>query len=999
MVGRMFAARSLRTRVLTATLVGALGAGSLSVALDRLPDALAAASANVPAIRPHLTFDQSGDPLLSGITPGAPVTPLRPASSRVAGVDGPVVAGSALHPGGPQVLGFVQNGEVTSGDWQSDIDFNLVSTIAYFSIDVNSDGSLINDAGYQAWGSQQATDLFDAAHAAGDRVLATFTYLCGSSACDSGMNSLLNSASAESAFVSNVVAQVKSRGVDGVDIDFEPATGLGGDASQFTALMGQLKSALQQQVPNSSYLSVDVYTSAYQGGEIWAIPNLSAAVDSVDVMTYSENGPTQPNSPMGGPYTYTDPSVVNGFLAEMPASKLLLGIPYFGEVYSTTSTAFNAPLSSTSNENSPTYADILADFGCVSQQDGTAGPVINWDATSETPWAYWYGPTSNSACGSNNSTWRELYYDNGQSLGAKYSLVGADHLAGIGIWALGYDSGSNDLWSAIAASFTSLSTPPTNVAAASTASGAATVSWSPPADVSAAGVAGYSVITYNANRQQVGSAVTVSGGATTSTTVTGLADGAPLYFGVEADNGAGDSLPGYSNSVTPLSGVAPAAATTAVSTSQYLLPNSDGSTWQVMNASNLAFTMTPSSSEDVLLGANSDMWTENGGYNQDIGIQVTPERGSPTVAAWKESGGFAGTYSPNAAFVETVYPMNAGTTYTVQLVWKTNRSAIGATVAAGAGPIGSNFSPTRLTATVLPSGGYSTGVSTQQYSSINSNGSTWVEMDPGHLAATLVPSVSEDAVLSGNADLWTANAGYNQDLGIFVTDNGGSPTLLAWKESGGFAGTFSPNAAFVQTLYPMSAGHSYVFSLWWKANKPSQGTIFAGAGQSPTFSPTRITAYALPANTAPTQWATAVSTSQYSSINSNGSTWVEMDASHLATGSIAVPGGGSSESVLVSGNADLWTANNGYNQDLGIEVSEDGGTPTLVAWKESGGFAGTFSPNAAFVQAVYTMDPGHSYVFSLWWKANEPAQGTIFAGAGPIGSAYSPTRLSVVPTG
>ena len=36
--------------------------------------------------------------------------------------------------------------------------------------------------------------------------------------------------------------------------------------------------------------------------------------------------------------------------------------------------------------------------------------------------------------------------------------------------------------------------------------------------------------------------------------------------------------------------------------------------------------------------------------------------------------------------------------------------------------------------------------------------------------------------------------------------------------------------------------------------------------------------------------------------------------------------------------------------------------------------------------------------FSLEWKTNKPASGaTIYAGAGPIGSAYSPTRLTVVP--
>jgi hypothetical protein len=118
-----------------------------------------------------------------------------------------------------------------------------------------------------------------------------------------------------------------------------------------------------------------------------------------------------------------------------------------------------------------------------------------------------------------------------------------------------------------------------------------------------------------------------------------------------------------------------------------------------------------------------------------------------------------------------------------------------------------------------------------------------------------------------------------------------------------------------------------------------------------------------------------------------------MDSTNLST-SVT----GSAETVLVSGNADLWTANGGYNQDLGIFVSKDGGTATLLAWTESGGFAGTYSPCAAYVQTVYTMSSGHTYVFSLGWKTNIPALGaTIEAAAGGGPTVFSPTRLTVVP--
>jgi spore germination protein YaaH len=428
-------------------------AGAVLAPLPGGPAAAAAAPSG-PGFRAHVQFDTSNGPLLPGVSPGAPVQPLRDSGT------GSAPAGSAtfgtLSPTsrpGREVLGFVQNGEVTSGDWQADIKFNLVTTIAYFSIDVNDDGSLADDAGLEAYGSSQATSLFTTAHQNGDMVLATFTYLCGTASCDSGMNTLLTTPSAETAFVNHVVSEVTSRGVDGVDIDFEPDTGLGGDASQFTALMSQLKTALDQQAPASSYLAVDVYASAYQGGEMWNIANLAPVVNAVDVMTYSMNGPTQPNSPMGGNYAYTDPSVVNGFLTEMPADKLLLGIPYFGEVYSTTMDAFNAPVSDPSQTETPTYSGILSDFACVEQQNGAAGAVINWDSTSETPWAYWWGPTSDPPCGVSppvHTAYRELYYDNAQSLGEKYALVNSDGLLGVGIWALGYDSGSDDLWNEIA---------------------------------------------------------------------------------------------------------------------------------------------------------------------------------------------------------------------------------------------------------------------------------------------------------------------------------------------------------------------------------------------------------------------------------------------------------------------------------------------------------------------------------------------------------------------
>jgi hypothetical protein len=136
-------------------------------------------------------------------------------------------------------------------------------------------------------------------------------------------------------------------------------------------------------------------------------------------------------------------------------------------------------------------------------------------------------------------------------------------------------------------------------------------------------------------------------------------------------------------------------------------------------------------------------------------------------------------------------------------------------------------------------------VSTMQYQLTGSNGTTWVDMDATNLKLTMTPNFNCVAILTANADLWTAVPGWNQDIGIFVSGGAfGSGQIVGWKESGGYAGAFSPNAAFLETLAQFAAGTAYTIKLQWKTNKPAAPTtsIYAGAGGGPVYSPTRLTA-------------------------------------------------------------------------------------------------------------------------------------------------------------
>src|SRR5207245_8520012 len=124
-----------------------------------------------------------------------------------------------------------------------------------------------------------------------------------------------------------------------------------------------------------------------------------------------------------------------------------------------------------------------------------------------------------------------------------------------------------------------------------------------------------------------------------------------------------------------------------------------------------------------------------------------------------------------------------------------------ATVDAGAGPIGSHFPPTRLTAEVFPTAAnrvVESARTSQSHPTTPSDGVTSTDRGAGSPAIHYVAPGNGIAMLAGNADLWTTTAGFNQDLAISV--NG---SVAAWKESGSFGGTYSPNAALVETVMPV----------------------------------------------------------------------------------------------------------------------------------------------------------------------------------------------------
>lgn len=919
--------------------------------------------------RAHVTFDDSGLSPSDSLVPGAPAQPL--AHPRVAIGSGSQRQTAARAPDSSpgtqavEVLGFAQSGEVSSGGWRTDLQFGVLTTVAYFGVNLNGDGSLVTaDAGYQTWRSSQATDLINTAHNHGDRVVLTVKCFDDASIAD-----VSNTEDHRQAAIGNIVTEVQGRGADGVNVDFE---GFGSSlAPSFVVFIKELHDAMHARIPRASYLTVDTYASAASGGTMYDIANLAPSVDAFDVMAYDITSPGSrtagPVAPLNG-MRYAVTNTVKDYLAKVDASQIILGIPYYGYKWSTLAPACCAPgpqATTSGAASADTYSDVYADFNCARQLTQL------YDGTFASPWATWWSPPSNDPCGGNHNAWRELYYENTQSLSAKYDLVNQHQLRGIGIWALGYDSGHDELWNLIASKLRSYPlTPsaPTNVNAVSSAPNSATITWQPPEFPIGTQfpVQQYQLSAYDAHRQVV--AQTNVDGGQRSYTFTSLQNSAPYYFAVTAVNGSGAGPAAESYSVTPGSGTSPPASSSAVSSAstQYLLPNSDGTTWQDLDGRALAFVYTPAISGTAIVTANADLWTRTPGYNADLAISV-----NGSVVAWKEAGGGA-AFSPNAATVQAAVPMSAGTGYLLKLQWKSNRPGLDSTIVAGAGSEGA-FSPTHLQVDpTVALASVTTPVTTQDLLS-DSDGASWQPLD-STLQTTITPPDDQTLLLSANADLWTRSAGYNQDLGIAVDG-----AVVAWKEGGG-AFTYSPNAAFVQAVYAVKANTTHTVSVVWKSNRSAPGaTIVAGAGSIGAFSSSRLM---VAAASQVRQLATTADV-QLHLPHSDGSSWSSLG---VLTTSLSLSGAQTEE---ISGSADLWTMTPGVNVDIGIVV--DG---ALVAWKEAGG-AASYSPCAAFVVSTMTI-AGGNHTVSLVWKTNRAAPGaTAVSGAGSSGN-FSPTTLTLI---
>lgn len=309
---------------------------------------------------------------------------------------------------------------------ESNYQWDKLSHFVYFDYEVNETTGNANSTHSWATASAVTTAL-----AQGVKVHLCVTLFANHA-------TFFGNATARQTLITNLINLVQSRGAHGVNIDFE-----GVPASQKTNFTNFLVDLCNQMhAANSSY-EVTMALYAVDWNSVFDIATLKNYIDLFIIMGYDyyyggsgTAGPVGPLYSMTTGYNYNVTKSITYYQSlGCPNNKLLLGLPYYGRYWPVSGTT--VPATTTGSGTSVTFKVY---------KTNSNGRYNNrlWENNSFTPY---YNFTISGAQ-------QQAFIDDGYSMGKRFDLVNQRGIAGIGIWALGYDDGFNDWWYKIRDKFT-----------------------------------------------------------------------------------------------------------------------------------------------------------------------------------------------------------------------------------------------------------------------------------------------------------------------------------------------------------------------------------------------------------------------------------------------------------------------------------------------------------------------------------------------------------------
>lgn len=327
-----------------------------------------------------------------------------------------------------QVIGFFPYWNLDKID---DVNFSVLTTVYYFAIDINGDGSFNGDD--PGWPKMYSEDFEKLKAKVMENKLRFGLTIVNLDADSIAQN--VNNEINQNRLIKNTIKVMKEKGFTDLNIDFEYAGTHDLQTSKnYTIFISKITRAVKDEIPGSR-VSIDSFADAVAKPRVFDAKSIGEIVDEIVIMAYDFH---RINSFVAGPIAplFDVASSVSDYLKVVPPEKIILGVPFYGYEWPTEKSekgsfvikSFRGP--------------ELASYHRSLQTAKENNAVINFDDLTKSVWFSYYD--------NNSYSWRQVWFENERSLGLKFDLVNQAGLSGIGIWALGYD-GTNaaPLWQTV----------------------------------------------------------------------------------------------------------------------------------------------------------------------------------------------------------------------------------------------------------------------------------------------------------------------------------------------------------------------------------------------------------------------------------------------------------------------------------------------------------------------------------------------------------------------
>ncbi len=331
-----------------------------------------------------------------------------------------------------EVLGWYPSWEK---DLHKTLNYSLLSTVAYFSYEVNPKTGEADSIG--DWST---TPVIDSLHKYDKKILLTVTNFGNKK-----NREFLKNPAAGDTLIKRAIQLLKERNAHGVCIDFEGVTkSQRKNFNSFIAFFSQeLKKANQDYLVYLTVPAVD--WNKYLDFEV-----LIPVVDQFAIMGYDYYGSTSkvagPAAPLNSgkiwdPFNLT--TSVDYYLANhVPPSQLILALPFYGNIWNTKTGQLGSRADSYVGARSYDYIKY--------EMDKVPEIKEQYDSISQSSW-YSYVIKGDSKKGKRQ--FRQLWFDSDTTMATKLDFIKERNLNGLGIWALGYNKKYQNYWKVIEKSF------------------------------------------------------------------------------------------------------------------------------------------------------------------------------------------------------------------------------------------------------------------------------------------------------------------------------------------------------------------------------------------------------------------------------------------------------------------------------------------------------------------------------------------------------------------